>query len=176
MITDPQAFLRYFESVHRRTLRDVEALPPQAGNWAPPSGEGEKAWSIAEIVGHIAKSRIYFAKAYRDEGWTYDWEAPITPSQDSWLPALETSAAEFRRRIEDTPAEWLNRRVPMIDTDGHLSGWRVLMLLLEHEVHHRSQIDTYSGLQGWDVPQIFGRYYEQVEALQAEQQRRSPGP
>jgi len=174
MITDPDAFLRYFDSVHRRTLRDIEALPPAAGSWAPASGEGENAWSIADIVRHIADSRIYMVKAYRGEGWIYDWEAPITDGQSSWLPALETSAEEFRRRIRGTPPDWLTRRVPMIDTDGALAGWRVLMMMLEHEVHHRSQIDTYSGLQGWDVPQIFGRYREQVELLQEEQKRLHP--
>lgn len=171
MITDTEAFLRYFASIHRRTLRDIGALPAAAENWAPPSGEGENAWSIADIVRHIADSRIYFAKAYRGEGWIYDWRAPITESQSSWLPAVEASAAEFQRRIESTPHEWLTRRIPLIDTDGSVSGWRILMMLLEHEVHHRSQLDTYSGLEGWDVPQIYDRYREQVESLQEEQKR-----
>ena len=171
MITDTVAFLRYFASIHRRTLRDIEALPAAAENWAPPAGEGENAWSIADIVRHIADSRIYFAKAYRGEGWIYDWPAPITESQSSWLPALEASAAEFHRRIDGTPHEWLTRRIPLIDTDGSVSGWRILMMLLEHEVHHRSQLDTYSGLEGWDVPQIYDRYREQVESLQEEQKR-----
>ena len=63
----------------------------------------------------------------------------------------------------------------MIDTDGALSGWRVLMMVLEHEVHHRSQIDTYAGLEQWEVPQIFDRYREQVELLQEEQRALAPG-
>ncbi len=44
------------------------------------------------------------------------------------------------------------------------------MLMLEHDVHHRSQIDTYAGLQGWDVPDIYGRSAEQV-GLQRPRQR-----
>ena len=171
MITDPDSFLRYFDSVHRRSIRDIEALPPAAESWSPPRGEGEKSWSIAQIVAHMAESRLYFAKAYRNEGWIYDWKNPITDHQSSWLTALEASAQEFRRRIKGTPPQWLDRKIPMIDTDGALSGWRILMMMLEHEVHHRSQIDTYSGLQGWDVPQIFDRYREQVDLLQEEQKR-----
>ena len=170
MITGPQAYLRYFDSIHRRTLRDVQALPEPAESWVPPVGEGEKSWSINQIVHHIAESRMYFARAYRNEGWVYDWPVPSTESRTDWAPALEESAAEFRRRIDGTPAEWLDRRIKMIDTDGAVSGWRVLMMLLEHEVHHRSQIDTYAGLQGWDVPQIYGRTREQIDELQ-EQQR-----
>ncbi len=58
----------------------------------------------------------------------------------------------------------------MLDTDGALSGWRLLMMMLEHEIHHRSQVDTYAGLQGWPVPDIYGRSAEQV-GLQRERQR-----
>ena len=49
--------------------------------------------------------------------------------------------------------------------------WRTVMML-EHEVHHRSQIDTYAGLQGWPVPDIFGRSAESITALQPEQRAR----
>jgi hypothetical protein len=41
------------------------------------------------------------------------------------------------------------------------------MMMLEHEVHHRSQIDSYAGLEGWPVPDIFGRSAESIDALQA---------
>ena len=95
---------------------------------------------------------MYFARAYRNEGWLYDWPVPSTESPADWIPALTESHAEFHRRLDDTPPEWLQRRIKMIDTDGALSGWRILMMLIEHEVHHRSQIDTYSGLQGWTYP------------------------
>lgn len=171
MITETGAFLRYFESVQRRTARDIAALPPPAEGWKPDAGEGEKAWSIDQIVRHIAESRMYFARAYRGEGWIYDYPVVGTESQSGWLPALEASGLEFRRLIEGTPEQWLNRRVQMIDTDGTLSGWRVLMMLCEHEVHHRSQLDTYAGLQGWDVPQIYGRTREEIDLLQDQQQQ-----
>ena len=104
MITDPDAYLRYFDSIHRRTLRDVAALPPAAETWAPPAGEGEQGWSIFQIVQHIAESRLYFAKAYRGEGWIYNWPAPITEEQATWLPALEAAAKEFQLRIEGDSA------------------------------------------------------------------------
>ncbi|HSP54786.1 MAG TPA: hypothetical protein VLS25_04280, partial [Dehalococcoidia bacterium] len=91
-----------------------------------------------------------------------------------WIPVLEESLVEFRKRLEGTPPEWLERRVKMIDTDGTLAGWRILMMCLEHEVHHRSQIDTYAGLHSWEVPHIYGRSAEQV-GLERERQRRLHG-
>ncbi|MDO8611212.1 MAG: DinB family protein [Dehalococcoidia bacterium] len=180
MISDIDSFLRWFDSVHRRALRDVGALPLEAERWSPATlrqaqGErGENAWGIGEIVRHIAGTRIYFARAYRGEGWIADWPPPITESQSSWLPALEASAAEFRSRIEGTPDEWLTRKVPLIDSEGTISGWRILMMMVEHEIHHRSQIDTYAGLNGWEPPHIYGRSAEQV-GLARDRQRELHG-
>ena len=55
----------------------------------------------------------------------------------------------------------------MIDTPGAtLKGWRVLMMMMEHDIHHRSQIDTYAGLNGWDPPDIFHRSAETIADLQ----------
>jgi uncharacterized damage-inducible protein DinB len=178
MIKDIDSFLRYFDAVHRRAVRDIGALPPEAEGWAPARalrpvrqaqgmqalGErNENGWGIGEIVRHMAGSRLYFARAYRGEGWIADWPPPIdTEVQSTWLPALEASAAEFRRRVEGTPDEWLTRKVPLIDSEGTISGWRILMMMVEHDIHHRSQIDTYAGLQGWEVPDIYGRSAEQV--------------
>lgn len=159
-------FLRYFRSVHKRALRDVAALPPDADGWRPAGGEGENAWSINQLVGHMAGSRLYFASAYRGEGWINP-PAPNVSTRDRWLPALEESYDGFTAAVGGTPPDWLARKVDMIDTPGgQLSGWRVLMMMLEHDVHHRSQIDTYAGLNGWPVPDIYGRSAETVGGLQ----------
>ncbi|MXY36007.1 MAG: hypothetical protein F4Y54_04405, partial [Dehalococcoidia bacterium] len=89
-----------------------------------------------------------------------------------WAPALEESAAAVQERLQDTPDEWLQRRVPLIEGDATLAGWRVLMMLVEHEVHHRSQIDTYAGLNGWSPPDIFGMSAEGLAEREDAQRRR----
>jgi uncharacterized damage-inducible protein DinB len=176
MITDIPAYLRFFDSLHRRTTRDVAALPPAAVTWRPPAVGGETGWSIGEIVGHIGTSRLYFASAYRNEGWIWAPAESDRDDQSTWLPWLETSRARFVDRLKDTPPEWLSRRIEMIDTPGaRLSGWRLLLMMLEHEVHHRSQIDAYAGLQGWPVPDIFNRSAESITALQDDQQAKYRG-
>jgi uncharacterized damage-inducible protein DinB len=174
MISDTGAFLRYFDAVHRRMVRDVAALPPQAGAWKPPEREGEAGWGIGQIVAHVGASRLYFASAYRQEGWLFPDERLDYRDQARWIPYLEETAAQFHRRLDGTPNEWLNRRIEMIDTPGaSISGWRALMMMVEHEVHHRSQIDTYAGLEGWPVPDIYGRSYESIDALQPQQRATS---
>lgn len=169
VLTDIASYLRYFDAVHRRTVRDVAALPPAAAAWRPPSGQGEAAWSIGQIVWHIAGARLYFASAYRGEGWLLPEQHGDPNEQTRWIPVLEESAAAFWARLRDTPDEWLSRRIDMIDTPGTLSGWRLLMMMLEHEVSHRAQIDAYAGLQGWPVPPIFARTAEAIAALQGQE-------
>lgn len=166
MFTSIDVFLRYFDGVNRRAMRDIAALPPDADGWTPAQGEGEKAWSINQLVGHMCGSRLYFASAYRGEGWISP-APPDVSRRELWLPALEAIAARLRSLLEGTPPAWLERKVPTIDTEGQgLSGWRILLMMMEHDIHHRSQIDTYAGLNGWDVPQIYNRSAESIGALQ----------
>lgn len=173
MITDIASYLRFFDSVRRRTERDVAALPPAAAAWRPPAAQGEAGWSIGQIVGHIGGSRLYFASAYRGEGWITRPPELDADDQQTWMPWLQTSAARFATLLKETPDDWLSRRIEMIDTPGAtLSGWRLLMMMVEHEVHHRSQIDSYAGLMGWPVPDIFNRSSEAISALQPEQRAR----
>ena len=172
MITDIASYLRFFDTVRRRTDRDVAALPAEAAAWRPLAADGEAGWSIGDIVGHIGGTRLYFASAYRGEGWITTKSEMDRDDQRTWLPWLQTSAERFVALLRDTPDTWLTRRIEMVDTPGSLSGWRMLMMMLEHEVHHRSQIDTYAGLQGWPVPHIFERSFESIDALQSAQHAR----
>jgi uncharacterized damage-inducible protein DinB len=178
VFTDIQDFLRYYRGLNKRTMRDIEALPPEAAAYVPPAvlaeraGEDGATWSIGQLVGHIAGARLYFARAYRNEGWIFDDALRPVKSQADWLPVLEESFEEFRSRLEGTPPEWLMRRIDLIDTDRTISAWRVLMMCIEHEVHHRSQIDTYAGLNGWDPPQIYDRSAEQVGAERERQEEK----
>ena len=167
MFRSTDAFLRYFEGVNKRAMRDIAALPPEASGWRPATGEGEKAWSINQLVGHMCGSRLYFASAYSGNGWISP-PPPNVSSREKWVPALQASFEEFREKLSATPDDWLERRVDTIDTPGlTLPGWRLLLMMMEHDIHHRSQIDTYAGINGWDVPDIYNRSAETIGGLQA---------
>ena len=168
MLTSIAEFLKYFEAVNRRAMRDIAALPPEADGWTPATGDGENSWSINKLIGHMAGSRLYFASAYRNEGWISP-PPPDVSSRGRWLPALDESCSAFRAKLEGTPDAWLQRKVEMIDSSGALSGWRLLLMTMEHDIHHRSQVDTYAGMNGWDVPQIYNREAEAIGELQAAQ-------
>jgi uncharacterized damage-inducible protein DinB len=164
MLTTIEEFARYFEGINRRALRDIGALPPEAEGWRPTAGEGEQAWEIGQLVAHIVDTRRMFLGIYRDEGWRMG--LPQALPRDRWLPELEASGIELVEGLRETPDDWLRRRVRAIaGSDATLSGWRALMNMVEHEVHHRSQVDTYAGINGWKVPQIFNRTAEEVAGL-----------
>jgi uncharacterized damage-inducible protein DinB len=163
LITSIQSFLQYFDGVNRRAMRDVGVLPEAAETWRPPAGAGEGAWGIGELVGHMAASRLFFGRAFIGEGWLAEpWSRPSS-TRDEWQAALRDSAAEFAAMLGSAADDWLKRRLePMMPGDPKISGWRGLMLMTEHDIHHRSQIDAYAGVMGWPVAQIFGRYAEEV--------------
>jgi uncharacterized damage-inducible protein DinB len=164
VIADVPSFLRYFDGVHARTVRDVGVLPVEAESWKPPPSEDqEAAWGIPEIVRHIAEARRFFTSAFLGNGWVWENWPDALESKDRWVPALEESRDELVSALGGAAEERLRVRVDPIAKEGRpLSGWRLLMMMVEHEVHHRSQIETYAGLNGWPVNQIFGRTNEWV--------------
>jgi uncharacterized damage-inducible protein DinB len=163
MICDIDAWVKWFDGVNKRAVRDIGSLPVEAETWKPQTGDGENAWTISELVGHMATSRMWFARAYCREGWTTEqWSGP-TETRDQWVTALSDSAAYVRQRLAGSPREGLERKVESIDTPGvSFSAWRPLMMMAEHDFHHRSQIDAYAGVMAWPVQQIFGRMAEDV--------------
>jgi uncharacterized damage-inducible protein DinB len=170
MLTSIDDFARYFEGINRRAVRDVAALPPEAEGWRPRGGQGEQFWEIGQLVQHIVDSRRMFLRVYRGEGWSMALPAPLP--RERWVEELGASAVELVEGLRQTPDEWLRRRVPAIDgSDASLSGWRALLNMVEHEVHHRSQVDTYAGINGWNVPQIFNRTAEEVARVSASRPR-----
>lgn len=177
MIADIPSFVRYAEGVHRRTTRDVGSLPEEAASWKPPpSKEEESSWGVGEIVRHIAEARLFFASAFAGEGWVWEPWPDRLEGRETWLPALEESFDSFSARLGELSADRLGERVDPVGGEGRpLSGWRVLMMMVEHEVHHRSQLETYAGLNGWPVNQLFGRTNEWVVSQRNAEMGGRPG-
>jgi uncharacterized damage-inducible protein DinB len=176
LIADIPSFLRYFEGVHGRTTRDVGSLPEEAEAWKPPpSDDEESSWGIPEIVTHIAEARVFFASAFSGDGWVWDSWPDGLERREAWVPALDASFAKLSARLADADEGRLLHRIDPIAKEGRqLSGWRVLMMMAEHEVHHRSQLETYAGLNGWPVNQLFGRTNEWVVSQRDAEMRDPP--
>lgn len=173
VITDVAGFVAWFAGVHKRTLRDVRLLPSKAETWVPSTGDGEAAWGIPQIVRHTAEARLYFASAFAGDGWVWDPWPDEVAGPATWQAALEGSIERFRERVGAVPDDRLREKVELIGGgDIKISGWRVLMMMAEHEVHHRAQISAYAGLNGWPVAQTFDKTNEWVVAQRDAQLRK----
>jgi hypothetical protein len=87
MVPDIDGFLRYFHGVNERALRDFTGLGPGAETWRPLAGDGESAWSVGEIVSHMAGSRLFFSRAYATLEWRAEpWPDP-TRRREEWPAA-----------------------------------------------------------------------------------------
>jgi hypothetical protein len=56
MIAAIEDFGGYFEGIHRRTLRDIDAIRERGLALSPPGGDGEAGWPVARLIGHTAST------------------------------------------------------------------------------------------------------------------------
>jgi len=160
MIQTVQSFIEYFESIRRRTMNLLRALPPEQMDWAPRVGE----LTCGDIVRHLAASEQMFVGVVTEGRWRY-------AGHDRNLAATYATAIAH---LEATHADALNALRAVNDAQLYeprpaLKGqpvklWRWLMALVEHEVHHRSQLAAYLALMGAQPPQVFGLTIEEIIA------------
>lgn len=160
MIVNASAFISYFAGIRRRTLLYCRSIPPDQIDWAPRPSE----FTCGDLVRHIAAAEQMFVGVAAADRWAYPGhERSLAPSLDDALAHLEashTSAVATLGTLSDADMQATRRAV-----DGRpLPVWRVLMLMVEHEVHHRSQLSEHLGALGVVPPQIFGMYVEELIA------------
>src|SRR5216683_96620 len=135
MISSVAEFARYWDGVRRRTWAAVDRVEPGLLDWAPRPGE----MTCGEIVRHLAGAERFFVTKVVEDRFTEDLS-----------PGAALDHAATRARLEGVHREE--------------KAWRFLMAMVEHEVHHRSQLDCYLSLAGVEPPQIYGWRMEDVMA------------
>lgn len=161
MIQDVTAFTNYFDGIRRRTLTFVRAVPADRVGWSPQEGE----LTCGEIVRHLAAAEIMFVTAVVEGRWHYPGHEG-TSDLDQAVAHLEATHAQQMKRLRVIRDEELFRSRPTLDGPP-AKAWRLLMAMVEHEVHHRSQLAVYLTLMGIEPPQIYGLGFEDIEALTA---------
>ncbi len=160
MITNATAFITYFAGIRRRTLLYCQSIPAEQIDWAPRPGE----FTCGDLVRHIAAIEQMFVGVAAANRWMYPGhERSLAPSLDdalAHLAASHTSAVATLGTLSDADLSTARQAI-----DGRpLPVWRVLMLMVEHEVHHRSQLAEHLSTMGVTPPQIFGMYVEELIA------------
>ena len=159
MIGSVAEFARYFDGVRRRTWSAVDRVGPELLGWAPRPGE----MTCGAIVRHLAGAERFFVTKVVEDRFTGD----LDPG-----PALDHAAT--RALLEAVHREQMGRLLGVGDAElgasrrdldgGTVKAWRFLMAMVEHEVHHRSQLDCYLSEAGVEPPQIYGWRMEDVVA------------
>jgi uncharacterized damage-inducible protein DinB len=160
MLTTPAAFADYFAAIRRRTLMFMRAVPPDRLSWAPQPGE----FSFAELIRHLGAAERMFVGVVAADRWRYPGHGgPDDDTLDSFVTQLEVSHAELLQTLRALPTTVLQEPRPSLEGPP-IAAWRWLMALVEHEVHHRSQIASYLSHLGVTPPHIFGLGVEDVIA------------
>jgi len=163
VIASVREFTEYFDGVRRRTIAFFRMIPPARVDWAPEPGE----YTCGDIVRHVATCESMFTGVVADGVWRYDGhDRALGASRDEALALLDARHAESTRALARTADAALAEIRPALEPGGRpIRGWRVLMAMCEHEIHHRSQLACYLTQLGIDAPDIFGLGVEDVQRL-----------
>src|SRR5262249_52432217 len=161
MLKDIQSFVSYFEGIRRRTLNYIKTIPADRLDWSPKDGE----FTIRDIVLHIAATEGLWIGVVVGSKWKYednhaDHRADSLEQLIAYLDQTHTEMLGALRTLNDDD---LDQPRPTLENTT-LKAWRMLMLMTEHEVHHRSQLAVYLTLMGIQPPQIYGLGIEDVIA------------
>ena len=159
MLTSVGEFVKYFEGVRRRTRTAIDRVTPALADFRPCTSE----WTCAEIVRHLAGAERFFVTKVLEDRFTTDLDLGPATTWEVTRADMEATHRDAMTRLSALEDAALSRKVADLD-GGHVSAWRFLMAMVEHEVHHRSQLDSWLALAGAEAPQLYGYRMEDVVA------------
>lgn len=158
MLTTTAAYTKYFEGVRERTRRFIAPVPPDQIDFSPHPGK----YTLGDLIRHIASTETMFVGAALDGRWAYTGHGPeLGATKEQAVAYMATCHAEAMARLSAAPDEAVNEKRPTMDSHP-VSAWRILMLMVEHEIHHRSQISQCLVDLGLEPPQLFGKFMEEL--------------
>lgn len=161
MLQNVNRFIDYFEGIRRRTLHFIDAIPADRIDWFPSDGE----FSFGDLIRHLAATEEMFVGALVDGKWKYaGHKIQGKQERDAAITVLKSTHQEAMMRLGTLSDAALNESRRSL-SGQEVKTWRLLMAMVEHEVHHRSQIAMYLTLIKIKPPHIYGLGVEDVIAL-----------
>lgn len=158
--TSTSEFLDYFGKVRQRTLKVIACIPSEKFEWRYADGK----FSFADVIRHLgAIERYMWAENAQLKPSRY-------PGHGRELADGPENVLEFFDRMHQESMEIFGRlsdedmkRKCLTPGGAPITVWKWLRAMIEHEVHHRSQIYVYLGMLGIPTPPIYGLTSEEVK-------------
>lgn len=161
MLQSVQAFADYDESTRRRTMSFVRTVTPDKVEWSPATGE----CSFGGLIRHLSAAETMFVGAVVDGRWSYEGHEPTgAPTLDALTDEMVAAHGAAIMRLRAYPnADLFVKRATL--NGPPVKAWRLMLAMVEHEIHHRSQLAMYLMLNGVKPPHIYRLGVEDVIAL-----------
>jgi uncharacterized damage-inducible protein DinB len=160
-ITNIESFLKYYESVRKRTTRVIETIPADKIDWTPKTG----FFTFGDLIRHIAAIERYtFAENARGNWSKYPGcDRSLADGYEEVRRFFDRMHAETVGILSGLTAEDLKRDCTT-PAGTKLATWKWLRALVEHEIHHRGQMYLMLNLCEVDRPRLYGLTSEEVLA------------
>ncbi len=161
MIQNTNSFVEYFDSVRRRTMNFIRVIPADRFDWSPRENE----FTCRDLVWHLAAAEKMFVGVVMEGQWRYPGHDQTRASSlDEAIAYLEACHAESMTALRNLNDAELYQPRPSLKGPP-VKTWRWLMAMVEHEIHHRSQLAVYLTLMGIKPPHLYGLGIEDIVAL-----------
>ena len=159
-------FLPNLKNEHRLTMKVIEAIPLDKGDYRP----DEISKTALELAWHIAATEMRFLNAVAAGAFDFTpMPRPESIKNSADLAAWYTD--NFASHLETVAKLSPEQLVTIVDFRGmfQLPAVMFLNFVLHHTVHHRGQLSMYLRPMGAKVPAIYGESYDSAAARKAAQ-------
>src|SRR5262249_3531606 len=154
-----QVAVPWFKHEHPVTMRVIEAVPADKGDYRP----DPVSRSAFELAWHIASAENRFLDAVAAGEFNFnspkpDWIRNSADVSKWYAENFETNI----KRVEQLTDDQL---IKIVDFRG-IRQWPAVLFLqsgLNHTIHHRGQLSTYLRPLGLRVPSIYGQSYDDAQ-------------
>jgi uncharacterized damage-inducible protein DinB len=161
MLQSVKQFIDYYEGIRRRTLHFIDTIPADRIDWLPVEGE----FTFGDLIRHLAATEAMFVDAVVNGKWKYaGHKTDLKQEREVTIASLQATHREAMNKLGTLSDSALIKTRPSL-SGTEVKTWRLLMAMVEHEVHHRSQIAMYLTLIKIKPPHIYGLGVEDVIAL-----------
>lgn len=160
-MTNPDEFLPYLASAHRRTEHVIAAIPRDDFDWVPTPGR----FSFADQIRHLANiERWMYGETIRGKPSRYAGHGrEFADGPGAVIAYYQRLHEESLKIFQAIPAEAYVSKVAT-PAAVPITLWKWLRAMIEHEAHHRGQIYYMLGMRGVKTPPLYGLTSEEVIA------------